>query len=318
MGVTAGLIILASQNGCCKDAPKEYVKLEEKKNDLEIYKKLEESSYRRMNSDGYCPSSCPICSELLNETIRNELHNTINNYGYQVYIDFKKNYDALVKDRTKIDIFPQLESIHNEMENFKKNYDENNYFKIRCEKKNKECYIRLSKYNKDDLDNLGNDQNRDKRYDYTVWKNDENLKNNLLAEREKMNKQYLIDQYNQRIKMEYEQKKRALLEEWENITFQKEYKHYQASIQQIGFIASTGNYYEHLDALYRPMDYKYFSTRKKVFQYVSQFSCSRIARISLNYCEPRVMDRNEEIEFNKFVAQRIPPPKYLVLVDKNN
>ena len=76
------------------------------------------------------------------------------------------------------------------MENFKKSFDEKIYFKIKCEKQNRECYIKLSRFTKDDLDNLGNDgeysnQSRDKRYDYASWKNDENLKKNLLAEREK-------------------------------------------------------------------------------------------------------------------------------------
>lgn len=313
MGITTTLLIIAANEGCCSDGPKEYVKLEEKKNDLEIYKTLEEYTY---------PRNCPICLEKLNDTIYNELHTKIINYGYNKYIEFKNEYDNLVNNRAIIDVFPQLESIYNKMEEFKNNYDENQYFKINCEKKNKECYIKLSKYKKDDLDNLGNNnylnQSRDKRYDYTTWKNDENLKNILLVERQKLNKQYLIGNYNQKLKEEYEQKKQVLMEEWNNITFQREYQHYQSSIQRIGFTARTGQYYDFLNGLYVPMDYKYFSTRKKVFQYVSQFPCSRIARISLNAEEPREMDTNEKIEFNKFVAQRIPPPKYLVIDEKNN
>jgi len=325
MGLTASIIILASNGNCCKAAPSEYVKLEEKKNDLEVYNSLIECNYREViNAFNYIredysfPKTCPICSERLNEAIITELTKAIKNCSYQNYIDLKKKYCNLIKNRAIIDIFPQLESIYNEMEKFKSIYDENNYFKMKCEKENKECYIKLNKYKKDDLDNLGNDISWVQRYDYTSWKNDENLKNNLLAEREKMNKQFLIDNYNQNLKNEYEQKKEALMAEWENITFQKEYKHYQASIQSIGFTAGTGQFYEHLNSLFVPMDYKYLSTRKKVFQYISRFPCSRTARISLNYCEPREMDQNEQIEFNKFVAQRIPPPKYLVLVEKNN
>ena len=325
MGLTATIIMIAAKEGCCKDVPKEYVILEEKKNDLEIYKTLRECSYREKDGEiyydcnTYYPKTCPICSENLNDTIKNDLCNTLKKFDYHIYIDLKNEYYNLVKNRAIIDVFPQLESIYNEMEKFKNIYDDNKYFKLKCEKENKECYIKLSKYKKDDLDNLGNDinlnQSLDKRYDYITWKNDENLKNNLLAEREKLNKQYLIDCYNQKLKEEYEQKKQALME---NITFQKEYKHYQAAIQQIRFSVSTGQYYEHLNSLFVPMDYKYFSTRKKVFQYISQFPCDRMARICLNSSEPRGMDRNEQIEFNRFVAQRIPPPKYLVFVENNN
>jgi hypothetical protein len=328
MGLTATIIMIAANEGCCKNVPKEYVILEEKKNDLEIYKTVQECSYREKDGDiyydcnTYYPTTCPICSEKLNDTIINDLCNTLKKFDYHVYIDLKNEYYNLVKNRAIIDVFPQLESIYNEMEKFKQIYDDNKYFKLICEKEKKECYIKLSKYKKDDLDNLGNDinlnQSRDKRYDYITWKNDENLKNNLLAEREKLNKQYLIDNYNQKLKEEYEQKKQALMAEWENITFQKEYKHYQAAIQNIGFLAGTGRYYENLNALYVPMDYQYFSTRKKVFQYISQFPCSRIARISLNSCEPRNMDNNERIEFNRFADQRIPPPKYLVLLENKN
>ena len=325
MGLTASILILASNGDCCKTAPNEYVKLEEKKDDLDVYSTLIECSYREVinlfnyiREDCSNPITCPICSERLNEAIITELKNTIKNCSYQNYIDLKKKYYDLVKNRAIIDIFPQLESIYNEMEKFKNSYDENNYFKMKCEKKNKYCYIKLNKYKKDDLDNLGNDKFRAPRYDYTAWKNDENLKKNLLAEREKMNKQFLIDNYNEKLKIEYEQKKEALKAEWENITFQKEYKHYQNSIQQIDFLARTGRYYENLHGLFIPMDYKYFSTRKKVFQYISQFPCSKIARFSFEGCEPRGMDLNEQTEFNKFVAQRIPPPKYLVLVEKNN
>ena len=97
MGVVCG-------EDCFREVKIEYEKLVETKNDLELYKPLEEIYYRAyINAFNYYreimdyPSTCPICSEKLNESIIKELRNTIKDCSSQTYIDLKKNTMVLLK-----------------------------------------------------------------------------------------------------------------------------------------------------------------------------------------------------------------------------
>lgn len=309
MGVTIALCILANPN-CCRDTPNYYIKQENLKDDLNIYK---------LNSEYRSFSLCPICSEHLNDKTIDEIRNIRNNYGPDAINDLKSTYDDLVNNRAIINVFPQLEETWNKIEEIKKNYEEKRYYRHKCEKKNKECYFNLFKFSVDELDKLKNFSYKDKRYDISQWKNDENLKNTLLEERTKANKIYLVQQYNIKVLEEYNQKKQQLLNEWEDMTFKSEYNIYLQNINTIkqnyrlmNTFRKDSSFLANITSI---SGVKYLSTKKKIIEFVSSLAYNDFDR-ECYYTQvgSHKMTEKEEREFQKFVNSRLAPPKLLKIV----
>ena len=96
-------------------------------------------------------------------------------------------------------------------------YDENRLYKYKCEKENKNCYLIIYEFPKNNLLKIFeyHYEISDKRYEFSQWKNNENLKKALLEEREKT----IIDKKMGKINEQ-------ILSEWNEITFTKEYDKY--------------------------------------------------------------------------------------------
>ena len=72
----------------------------------------------------------------------------------------------------------------------------------------------------------------DQRYEYTRWKNDPNLKKVLLEERKKNYDANQLRKKKQKIENEIADKKKELLDEWNDRNWQKEYTFYQQMCQE--------------------------------------------------------------------------------------
>ena len=305
MGVTIALCIIANE-GCCKDKPNYYIKQDSKKDELPIY---------QLNSEYYYYQFCPICSENLPDNINKEINQIVDSYGPNAIKELKTQYDSLVCNPAIIDVFPQLEKTINQIEEIKKNYEEKKYYKYKCEKKNKECYINLFRFSVEELDKLKDFTYKDKRYDISKWQNDENLKKTLLEERTKQNKIFLIQEYNKKVLMEYNQEKEMLMREWEEITFQKEYNIYKQkcqyfhdfSIQNVPRNTAAG-----LMNTTNISGVKYLATKRRIIEYISKFARNEMERQTyLTLTGSHQMSANEEREFQNFAKSRLAPPKLL-------
>ena len=305
MGVTIALCIIANE-GCCKDKPNYYIKQDSKKDELPIY---------QLNSEYYYYQFCPICSENLPDNINIEINQIVDSYGPNAIKELKTQYDSLVCNPAIIDVFPQLEKTINQIEEIKKNYEEKKYYKYKCEKKNKECYINLFRFSVEELDKLKDFTYKDKRYDISKWQNDENLKKTLLEERTKQNKIFLIQEYNKKVLMGYNQEKEMLKQEWEEITFQKEYNIYKQkcqyfhdfSIQNVPRNTAAG-----LMNTTNISGVKYLATKRRIILYISKFAKNEMERQTyLTLTGSHQMSANEEREFQNFAKSRLAPPKLL-------
>ncbi len=94
----------------------------------------------------------------------------------------------MIKSNTKdnageetVDIFNRLEEIQNKIDDYMNHYDENRFYKYKCEKENKNCYLIIYKFSKNKLRKIFEYyyQIIDKRYEFSQWKNNENLKKTL-------------------------------------------------------------------------------------------------------------------------------------------
>lgn len=309
MGVTIALCIIANKD-CCKEAPNYYIKQDNLKDELNIYKLNTEYNYFAF---------CPICSEHLENKVLNEINDIKYNFGPDSINELKSTYDSLVYDRAIINVFPKLKETMNKIEEMKKKYEEKRYYKYKCEKKDKECYINLFKYSVEDLDKLKNFTYKDKRYDISQWENDENLRNILIEERTKQNKIYLVEQYNGKVLEEYNQRKEQFLDEWNAITFKSEYNTYQQNIRRINENYRTFNTFKKdagfLLNITDIQGIKYLSTKRKIFEYVSKMAMNYMDKENyFNLLGNHKMSEREEKEFQQFINSRLPPPKLLKIV----
>ena len=101
MGVTIALCIIANKD-CCRDSPNYYIKQDNQKDGLTIYR-------LNLERDCYSYIFCPICSEILTDNIRTEINHIIDTAGPNAIKKLKSNYDNLVSNRAIIYVFPQLE-----------------------------------------------------------------------------------------------------------------------------------------------------------------------------------------------------------------
>ena len=305
MGVTIALCIIANE-GCCKDKPNYYIKQDSKKDELPIY---------QLNSEYYYYQFCPICSENLPDNINKEINQIVDSYGPNAIKELKTQYDYLVCNPAIIDVFPQLEKTISQIKEIKKNYEEKKYYKYKCEKKNKECYINLFRFSVEELDKLKDFTYKDKRYDISKWQNDENLKKILLEERKKQNKIFLIQEYNKKVLMEYNQEKGMLQREWEEITFQKEYNIYKQKCQYFHDFSINNVPRNTVAGLMNTTNIsgvKYLATKRRIIEYISKYAKNEGERQTyLTLTGSHRMSANEEREFQNFAKSRLSPPKLL-------
>ena len=115
----------------------------------------------------------------------------------------------------------------NKIQEYLEHYDENRFFKNKCEKKNKECYLIIYEYSKEDFDKkVKKFVIVDERYEISKWKNDENLKKTLIEERKEANKKYQNEEKIRLFKEKVEKARKEAWEEWIEITFKREYVKY--------------------------------------------------------------------------------------------
>ena len=110
----------------------------------------------------------------------------------------------------------------------------------------------------------------DKRYEYSKWKNDENLKKTLLKEREKV----ILDRKMSEIKSQ-------IISEWNQITLEREYDKYLEATknvkQKAQFEGSRWPDYgteQDLINLFNTYSYdiKYKGTQEKLCQFIANFA----------------------------------------------
>lgn len=299
-----GAIILARAiQGCClvENNEENYTKLEEKKDGLDVYKPkvtLSENSY----------IWCPICgsSHKSNTNIKEALRK-----GVEAICNLDLRYHNLVLTWDEVDIFEKLESIKKEREEIIEHYEERIYQKYTCEYKNIQCYIKIYNYTKEEFAQKTFWGYEDKRYDYSNWKNDDNLKKTLLAERQEHYKKYLEYQKKQKEEERIKNLKEQIREEWDEITFQKEISSYNSAInfvqQQYNFYRDTwtdfGSYND-LCLLYNPVQSycQYNAGKWKLIQSISKFAKSSYDRSQ--FLRRPEMSEKEKAEYQKFYNSR--------------
>ena len=204
----------------CLGMATDWEKIDEK-DGLDIYK-------HRSNIDRYERFNCPLCYEMVTDYSWFE---DLKKKGPQGIKELKKSYEDLIKSNTKddageetVDIFNQLEEIQNKIDDYSNHYDENRFYKYKCEKENKNCYLIMYQYPKNQFFQI-NEENftlKDKRYEFSQWKNNENLKITLLKEREKIIFYRIMGIINEK-----------LIEEWKDVTFTKEYDEYLNATENV-------------------------------------------------------------------------------------
>ena len=196
----------------------EWEKIAEK-DGLDVYKNIR-------NIDTIDRFTCPLCKEIVLKY--SEIEN-LKNKGPHGIKKLKDSYEYLISisDYSSVyyfDIFNRLEEIQKEIDDYSNHYDENRFYKYKCEKENKNCYLIMYQYPKNQFFQI-NEENftlKDKRYEFSQWKNNENLKITLLKEREKIIFYRIMGIINEK-----------LIEEWKDVTFTKEYDEYLNATENV-------------------------------------------------------------------------------------
>ena len=290
----------------CLGMASEWEKIDEK-DGLDIYK-------YRYNIDRLKNFTCPFCNEI--EYDISEIED-LKKKGPEVIKELKKSYEDLIKSNTKddageetVDIFNQLEEIQNKIDDYSNHYDENRFYKYKCEKENKNCYLIIYEYPKNRFFEIYEYDFtlEDKRYEYSQWKNNENLKKTLLEEREKNIIKKKMDKINQQI-----------LSEWNEITCAKEYDEYLDATKKIKQKAEIERYRwpdygKELDLNDLYNNYSgnliYSGSLYELCQYIAQFAINeeekRYFLLKHNYFPMSKKESGEYAEFKK-----VNLPKYL-------
>ena len=326
MGLTCFVVATIAKQTCCKEKEVYYIKKEEKKDDLDVYE-LNPNNYNNYNynynSQKPIYKVCPICEEQLSEEKLKEINNSLDK-GVSKIKSLFNYFNSLVSDVTKVDIFADLESTYNEIEELMKDYDKRKFYKLTCEKKNQQCYINIYRYSKDELKNVTGLKINDERYMISNWKNDENIKKQLMEEREKRYDNYKLEQQIEKIRENIKRAKKEAMEEWVEITFKKEYNTYLKEVEYIDsmvrFYRSTDNEYSQFGTkndLFLLIDtwksFKYIGGKKKIAEYIAQYAKDDFEKQDfLRYAVP-TMSEIEEIEYEIFEKPRIP--EIVIVVD---
>ena len=290
----------------CLGMATDWEKIDEK-DGLDIYK-------HRRNIDRYERFNCPLCYEMVTDYSWFE---DLKKKGPQGIKELKKSYEDLINSNTKddageetVDIFNQLEEIQNKIDDYSNHYDENRFYKYKCEKENKNCYLIIYEYPKNRFFEIYEYDFtlEDKRYEYSQWKNDENLKKTLLEEREKNIIKKKMDKINQQI-----------LSEWNEITCAKENDEYLDATKKIKQKAEIERYRwpdygKELDLNDLFNNYSgnliYSGSLYELCQYIAQFAINeeekRYFLLKHNYFP---MSKQESTEYATF--KKLNLPKYL-------
>ena len=290
----------------CLGMASEWKKIDEK-DGLDVYK-------YRYNIDRLKNFTCPFCNEIVYDISEIE---DLKKKGPEVIKELKKSYEDLIKSNTKddageetVDIFNQLEEIQNKIDDYMNHYDENRFYKYKCEKENKNCYLIIYEYPKNRFFEIYEYDFtlEDKRYEYSQWKNNENLKKTLLEEREKSIIDKKMDKINQQI-----------LSEWNEITCAKENDEYLDATKKIKQKAEIERYRWpdygkelDLNALFNNYSGNliYNGSLYELCQYIAQFAINeeekRYFLLKHNYFPMSKKESGEYAEFKKLNL-----PKYL-------
>ena len=228
---------------------------------------------------------CPNCYQDFSENEKNEINTKINK-GKNMIITLFQEYRKKIQSYD-VDIFDDLEKIYLEIENAKKDFINNQYYKHHCTNiywkiiNEKSFYIKLTNfvYSKIDFDSFSSFKPY-KKYFYNNWKKDKILKALLLRERKRRNRE-----------------KEILMIKWAkqtDIWGKKEFVNCIHFIEENNCLinASPGTFWFCLTLLEQVKlncEITYISTFKKIVRY-----------IKYNYCH----DRNNQKMFLKLALER--------------
>ena len=275
-----------------------YCKLHDKKNGLDIYK----SNYGKFSvRKTFC---CPICDKYESAE---EINIILENGPIKLY-QLKEELFRLIINYEIVDIFERLEIIEKQKEDILNTFDEKRYYKHTCEKKKVSCYI-IIYYEKSS--EISDKFYIDKEYKYSEWKNNENIKNTLLNERQKKYEEL----QQKKVEKQREEKIQKIKDEWNEITFKREEDaynkalqivdkkiRYYSSIQRESEFGSTKDLMNIYDFV---KDYfKYFSGKYRIIQYISKYS--KLFAFSKDFIlfEPK-MSQSEKEEYTQFYNEKI-------------
>lgn len=320
MGVCLVAGILISAKGGCLSGPSEWKKEEVKKDGLDVYKYVDISTFHsKIKRQNYYDIRCPICNSIMPEKVRTELEAAIDK-GPSKINDLESWYNGLIKNRKYIDIFEDLENYMKKIQEYLEHYDENRFYKHKCEQKNKECYMIIYQYSKEEFLKVKKEfVIADNRYEISKWKNDENLKKTLIQERTEANKKYQEEEKRRLFKEKVEEAKKKAREEWIEITFQREYNKY---LQQIPFIDKEvdsfrsvrawgddyvfGSQNDLMSFLKYWNAFEYSGGKIKIAEYIAQYAKSNTDRDWFLVKAKPQMSKKEQAEYKIFEQQRIP------------
>lgn len=292
-----------------------YVKLEETKDGLNIYKC---KYFFKPGENKKCPYYCPICKGELDLKDQNEIFLNVDSgpaFIEKCYEDYKK----LVEDKNQILIFDKLAEISLYIKISFDSYDEYCYYKYTCRQTNETFYLHLFHLTKEEAQKTFNYKHEDRRYDYSQWKDDTNLLDTLFEERVEIKRK--IDEQ-EKIKKFREQVSKARIEikeEWDKFTLEKEYNTY---LNQVNYIKSrisfgfNGTYVDLMGLLYPAWNcFSYIGGKKKIAEFISQYANSQSTKDwFLSQAIPE-MNESEKKEYQQFEYERIP--KITLRIDPN-
>ena len=311
-------MLIASKGGCLR-APSEWKKEEEKKDGLDVYTHVDINNLQnKIISKTNYHLFCPICDINEPQEIKSKVEAAIEKGPYMIN-RLESSCNDLIRNRQYIDIFENLEDYMNKIQEYLEHYDENRFYKHKCSKKNKECYMVLYQYSKEEYIKSNNFVLVDNRYEISKWKNDENLKKTLIQERTEANKKYQEEEKIRLFKEKVEEAKREARKEWTEITFQREYDKY---LQQIPFIDKEVDSYRSMKSwgddyvfgseaeLYSFLKYwnafEYSGGKIKIAEYIAQYAKSNTDRDWFLIKAKPQMSEKEQKEYKIFEKQRIP------------
>ena len=266
-----------------------YCKLHDKKNGLDIYK----SNYGKFSvRKTFC---CPICDKYESAE---EINIILENGPIKLY-QLKEELFRLIINYEIVDIFERLEIMEKQKEDILKTFDEKRYYKHTCEKKKVSCYIIIYKEKTDK-------KNRyfwDTEYEYSKWKNDENLKIALIKKRQ--------ETYD---KIQREKKIKKINDEWEEITFKMEEDIYNKSL---GIVKKYIKYYTSIPResefgttcdlllIYDMVkDYfKFISGKRRIMEYLAKYAKCTGYYTDFWIFGPK-MSKSEKDEYTQFFNEK--------------
>ena len=177
---------------------------EEKKDGLEIYKIRNISREEKL--------VCPLCKYRFTREEDSEMYKYRNAYIYVV--EWTNGYNDEIESLV-VNIFPELSKLAEVIESNMNFIENNQYYKHRCKRTNREIYLYLYPCKIDILKKYIIP--KDARYQHSKWKNDPNLKATLLKERKERENIDLI--------------KKGIRKEWDNMVLKIDAPIYEEAVK---------------------------------------------------------------------------------------